>query len=41
MLKQYLFPRNKGGAKVADYQLKTSGTTGFFQAEATFVLNPL
>jgi hypothetical protein len=41
MFKQYLFPRNKGAAKVADYELKTSGTAGFFQADPTFTFKPL
>jgi hypothetical protein len=40
MFKQYLFPHNKGGAKVADYQLKTRVSAGFFLAEPTFALKP-
>jgi|TARA_B110000093_G_scaffold33376_1_gene34322 hypothetical protein len=41
MFKQYLFPPNKGGAKVADYELKTSSAAGFFPADPTFAIKPL
>ena len=41
MFKQYLFPPNKRGAKVADYELKTSSAAGFFQADPTFAVKPL